>query len=392
RAPPAPIYTRDGYGGFVPKPPAATPQPTVAPAGAGQGTAPGVAEYNEGRYAEAEQQAERAVAAATQQSPRAPERKETARARWVLAFSAARRQDLPLARRRFAELQSAAAGELWTLEDPRPLTPAETTPSAAESADDAPEDVTPDRPVSPTGAPLPTLEEEAAYQHAVLTQAVAREAAVASGKKVEAGKNYSPEAERELVEFMRRYPESPLIHAAVRRVGMMHGGDIPKPVEKIWQEAMQAGQTRQHARDRERSLCGPEVLAEVLRRTAARELPTVRELAQELKTDHQGTTLQAVAAGAERRGLETKGYRLTWDGLWRLTRGKDAPSAGATQLIALVQPGHYVLIEDVTAGWVTVWDPSGKALGEGAARRYPRPGWERVWSGVALRVSSKSMP
>ena len=66
-----------------------------------------------------------------------------------------------------------------------------------------------------TGGRSGEVVEDAAYQHAVLTAALGDTAA----------------AEREFIEFMKRHPESPLVHAAVQRIGRLHGGDLPKPAE-----------------------------------------------------------------------------------------------------------------------------------------------------------------
>lgn len=91
---------------------------------------------------------------------------------------------------------------------------------------------------------------------------------------------------------------------------------------------MNTAQAREHTRERAASLCGPEVLAEVLRRKSGgvgeREparpgsgRETVEALARELKTDHHGTSLAALALVARKRGLEAKGLRLTWNGLYQ---------------------------------------------------------------------------
>src|SRR5207248_8661380 len=101
----------------------------------------------------------------------------------------------------------------------------------------------------------PTLEEDAAYQHAVLTAAIEGPA----------------KGEAEYCAFMRSYPESPLVHAAVKRIGRLHGGDIPPPAEAVWKQAMRVAQARQKERDRLAALCGPECLAELLRRRSGGE-------------------------------------------------------------------------------------------------------------------------
>lgn len=414
------VYTTEGYGGVrvADHSEAGRRQrdESARAAGAIDPVAPALRAYNEGRYADAERAARRLVEAETKRSSR-----EGARAHWVLAFSAARRHDLVTARERFGQLRQVAAGQSWTLETPRQAgvggresraggetagaaigkRPASHSNSERETRNAEPP---PERPVSPTGEALPTLEEEAAYQHAVLTAALARGArrpGTSSDPEDAKPGTRNPEpgtaaAEAEFVEFIRQYPESPLVHAAVRRIARLHGGNVPPDVEAVWKRAMAVAQQRQQQRDRSRSLCGPEVLREVLRRTGVRseepadgdgrEAGAVEALARELGTDHQGTTLAALAKAAEVRGLRAKGLKLTWNGLWRITNGPDGKRDAPEFLIALVQPGHYVLVEDVRAGEVDVWDPSGQGPDQPGARRYSRAEWLRLWGGSVLRL------
>lgn len=370
--PARPVYSAQGYGGY------AEPPAPLAPPAPGKPLPPGLSPlkpaleaYHAGRFKQAEAAAQQFVTESRKSGAAVPGR-EVARARWVLAFSAARRKDLATARERFAALKQAAAGERWTFEEPRQPRPAKQAESAAPAL------VPAEQPVSPTGEALPTLEEEAAYQHAVLTAALAR--------PVKPGvQNVSAEAEAEFVQFMRQYPESPLVHASVRRIARMHGGNVPKAAEAVWKQAMATAQEQQHARDRERSLCGPEVLAEILTRAA--QPPTdLQSLAVELRTDHHGTTLAALAKAVEKRGWRTKGLKLTWDGLWKLTNGPESRKDAPEYLVALIRPGHYVLVDDVRAGDVEVWDPSAEGLDQPGSRRYSRSEWAKVWEGVTLRL------
>jgi len=329
------------------KPTIKAPQPEVVQ--------PALDAYNAGRYPEAEAAAEPLVAQAAR-SPDPAVRKQGARARWVQAFSAARRRDLSLARERFALLKREAAR--------------------------LPDKGKPEVKLGET--PPPTLEEEGAYQHAVLTAALGQEEA----------------AEGEFKRFMRDYPESPLAHAAVKRIGRMHDGDIPKDAEVVWQAAVKTAQTRANARERSRSLCGPEVLAEVLRRRAERAgggsaavAPGVGELARELNTDHLGTTLQAVAEAARKRGFTAKGLQLTWKGLQAQFNAPAPAAAPAPYMLALIQPGHYVLVEQASFSQVRVWDPqavppSGAPgdAGRPGTREFTPEQWAAVWQGVVLTL------
>ena len=391
--PPRPVYTPAGYGGYAQPPVSAvTPAPgKTLPPGASP-VQPALEAYNAGKFQQAEAAAQQIVAGSRKPGA-AISRREVARARWVLAFSAARRRDLATARERFAALKQAAAGERWTFEEPRKPQAAKAPPvlPVAQEAESASSTALFDRPVSPTGEALPTLEEEAAYQHAVLTAALARNAKPGTRNATLGTRNSefgTPDPEAEFVQFMRQYPESPLVHASVRRIARMHGGNVPKDAEAVWKQAMATAQDQQHARDRERSLCGPEVLAEILGR-ASQPSADLRELAAELKTDHRGTTLAALAKTAEQRGLHPRGLKLTWDGLWKITNGPDGKRDAPDYLVALIRPGHYVLIEEVRAGEVAVWDPSAEGLNQPGKRRYSRPEWAKVWDGVTLRLDRK---
>jgi peptidase C39-like protein len=358
-APPQPVHTSQSYGGLsyqsVDHPGAAGPvQDLLQPA---------LDAYNAGRYWEAEAGAEQVVRQVAGSNDPAV-RKQGARARWVLAFSAARRKDLRLARQRFSVLRQEAS-----------QLPDKGKPEA-----------------KPAENP-PTLEEEGAYQHAVLTAALGDRKA----------------AEAEFKAFMRSYPESPLVHAAVRRIARFHGGNIPRDAEAAWQQAMQTAQAREKERQVQRSLCGPEVLAEILRRAGktgneamgkwGNDRPSISSfphfpiasppaqrltlrLARELRTDERGTSLKALAEAARRRGFEPKGLALTYRGLLRTLQAPSPPRF----LVALVQPGHFVLVERADAEEVRVWDPSAGGPGRPRARLYPRHEWTQVWNGIALAL------
>ena len=66
--------------------------------------------------------------------------------------------------------------------------------------------------------------------------------------------------------FMRSYARSALVHAAVKRIGRMHGGDVPKDAEGLWKQAMAVQKAADEADRRADALCGPECLAELMRR------------------------------------------------------------------------------------------------------------------------------
>lgn len=279
-------------------------------------------------------------------------RKDVLRARQVLAFSAARRNDMKRAREQFALVRTEAASA------------AKAIPEVAA------------RPIS-TDGPAATLEENAAYQHAVCTAALGDKAG----------------AEKEWVAFMRTYPESPLVHASVKRIARLHGGDIPKEAEDAWKQAMATARDRETERQRLASLCGPECLAELLKRQGKDDAGessavSVERLAQEMKTSPEGTTLAAMADAAQKHGFpEATGYALTAKGL----------AAQQLPVIVLIAPGHYVLVEKISAdGAVTFWDPNGGGrqnlpvdslpleAAQPVTQTVTAAQWEQVWKGITL--------
>ena len=67
----------------------------------------------------------------------------------------------------------------------------------------------------------PSLEENAAFEHAVCTAAL--------GKK--------KSAEAEFMSFIRTHPDSPLAEASAEKIAAMHGADVPPAVTSILLEA-----------------------------------------------------------------------------------------------------------------------------------------------------------
>jgi len=119
-------------------------------------------------------------------------------------------------------------------------------------------------------------------------------------------------------------------------------------------------------------MCGPACLAELLRRQG--EHADTRLLASEMGTNEQGTSLEALAKAAKKRGMQAQGFSLTQCGL----------SKQHLPVIVLLTPGHYVLVDEVTSDHVTVWDPFGKGIGEPGVHQYPMKDWSRMWTGIAL--------
>jgi len=299
--------------------------------------APVLSAYSRGDYVATATAARTVIhAVAAEPKPSLPERKAAVRARHLLAFAAARQKDLATARAQFAVLRTEAAK--------------------------LPDHGKPDSPAPIGEMPPPTLEEDAAYQHAVCTAALGDKGG----------------AEKEYIAFMHSYPDSPLVQAAIKRIARLHGGDIPKEAEGAWHQAMQVASAHERQRQRNASLCGPECLSELLRRQKADPTLTPSTLANEMKTSENGTSLAALAESAKHHGfVQARGLALSQKGL----------AEQKLPLVALVDQGHFVIVDNITPHEVRVWDPDAEGVGKGAARTYPLSHWQRIWrEGIALAL------
>jgi len=284
------------------------------------------AEYRAGHYTQVETEAA-ALVAAQQNSPDALLRKQAAQAEMVSAYSAARRKNFVVADGRFLQVRDMAEG----LPDHGAI-------------------------AAPLGQVEPTLEEEAVFQHAVCIGAQGNQQA----------------SEESYKDFLHHYPDSILIHAAVKRMAHNHGGDIPKDAEALWTQDMKIQKEHDRLKKREQSLCAPECLAELLRRQG--KTVDVHALANEMHTSDQGTSLQDFATIAQKHGWKAQGLQLTPKGL----------AAQKLPAIALVTPGHFVLVEKVEAQSIILWNPDAQGTGKPALQQVPLAQWQKQWQGITL--------
>ncbi len=368
RTPPTPIvvespasYTRDGFGGIVSVPVRKNPVAPVPSAITGKSVpvstpvsvasdpvAPARVALAQRRYPAALAEARKTIASTPPNTP--TRRKARLTARKIEAFVLARQGDLKGAQQVFATL--ASEGARFSEGNIRPA-------------------------VAPGEWERPTLREDALYQHAILT--------AAQGDK--------PAAEREFNAFLQKFPESPLMIAAVKRVSRFHDQNIPKETEALWKAAMDTRAKRDKEARRVAALCGPKCLAELLRRRSPQppinaprppvlggnsEDGVVERIARSMKTDEDGTSLLALRDEARRQGFsQAEGVRLTAIGL----------KAQKLPLIALIMPGHFVLVDRVDEKKVTLWDP---ALGKSRAVSWEK--WaEQSMGGVALTLGGAAV-
>ncbi len=310
------VYSSAGFGGWVGEQhvPAPPPDPLLT----------AKTDYLAGNYAQAEREAEQVIHANETSQDDASQRL-VAFAERVDAYSAAKRKDFATAKERFGYLRDTASH----LKD---------------------KGVVPSAP----GDREPTLEEEGAFQRAVCTSGM--------GEKVA--------AEAEFKQFMERYPKSILVHAAVKRIGRFHGGDIPKDAEAVWKQAMTAQQAAERGEARSHAMCAPQCLAELLRRQG--KPAGVETLAREMGTNEEGTTAESLAQCLERHGYSAKGFQMTRKGFEKQ----------AFPAVVLLSAGHYVLADSVSPAGVSVWD--GSASPNRSVISWKR--WEATWGGVVITL------
>jgi hypothetical protein len=315
------VYSPQGFGAMLPDSAAIR----VAPAPPRDPLQTAVDAFNAGRFTDAEAKAAEAGRAG---SKRPAALVPVTRARILMAYSAARRKEYPLARERFAAAVAGAKAGM--------AAPVRGGPNCREA--------------------LRSAESDAAYQHAVCTLAM--------------GDRTGGEAE--LRDVIRTYPESAEVHGAVRRIARLHGGDVPRDVQALQRRARAISLAADRARRRSGSMCGPECLAELLRREG--KPADLALLARDAATSHEGTTLLALARTAGRHGIPLKGMQLTEADFRKQ----------ALPLLALVAPGHIVVVDQIDRACVTVWDPDSNGPRRSAARDIVWPQWRRMWRGVAL--------
>jgi hypothetical protein len=358
------VYSAAGFGGYVPGAKAtdavggrqeAAQSPTTRTRTStnnstnGQEMESGIiraaVDYQLGRYADAEAEAKQVSASVSPiQNPKFKIENYQARADLIVAYSEARLHNLQSAREWF-----------WKVRD-----------EASKLSDHGARK-------QQLGESRPTIEEEAAYQHAVCTGALGEQ----------------NQAEVEYKKIMKEYPESPLVHGSVKRIARFHGGNVPPDAEAVWKRAMTEARRREDAREAKVSRCGPECLAEVLQRRDAEtrghgdaetstttRTSSIEALAREMGTDKDGTSIASIVVAAKKRGIPARGLMLTQKGLAR----QKLP------LMAILAPGHYVLVQAVNPTSVTIWDPYLNGPGKPEKRAMKLDDWKKQWGGVAVAL------
>lgn len=165
--------------------------------------------------------------------------------------------------------------------------------------------------------------------------------------------------------FIEERPESPLVHAAHRRLGKLRGG-APDPSDDA---LLQAAVTKQEARIRfETSVCGPKAVSEMLRRTGRKD-PGYEEIAKLCGMTDSGTTMAGMRKGLKSLGIDAVGAELN-----RLD------FARVPLPLLVLEQDHWVLVTARESRAMTVWDPR---FGSETRRKLP-PLDDREFRAVVL--------
>lgn len=188
-----------------------------------------------------------------------------------------------------------------------------------------------DRDYRGTGAMSPewgSVPDQAAYQAIACLMAERRNA----------------EAKKELMQFLKERPLSPLVHAAHRRLSILGSGKAGKDADALLQAAIE----RQEARIRfETSVCGPKAIERLLK-----ELPTTKrqlgykELAVHCRTTDSGTTIEGIRKGLTAVGLDSFAYRLNSADLRKVV----GPAI-------LLEGDHFLVLLGIDGTSAKVYDP-----------------------------------
>lgn len=171
------------------------------------------------------------------------------------------------------------------------------------------------------------LQDQAAYQ-----------AAVCNAKDAPTEKAHAL-----FLQFAKSYPNSPLIHAAFKRVRQTGAS------AKVEDEFQQLLAAQEAWAQREIALCGPRALAHAVALLGG-DPPEIGVLEQWCGTDEGGTSMQGLREGAKRCGFAAVGMRVNRKDFSALTPGT-----------MWLESGHYVVVETIEARRVKVFDPFGSA-------------------------------
>jgi hypothetical protein len=168
--------------------------------------------------------------------------------------------------------------------------------------------------------------DQAAYQAAICL--------IAEGRK--------QDGEAELVKFMRDWPMSPLVTAASRRIGRLHGGLTPREDDALLQRDLNLQQKKIQF---ETSVCGLKCVQAVLP-MLGKAKPGLEEVAGKCGLSNKGVNCAGRRKGLLAYGVASYAYDLSAGDFAHI----DGPAI-------LIRPNHFVLLEKIEGGHACVFDP-----------------------------------
>lgn len=208
-------------------------------------------------------------------------------------------------------------------------------------------------PALPLDSSFGTWSEQGAYQAAICAYQVDAQQGI-----------------QQMIDFMEKYPASPLVVGAYKRIKRWTNEKPPVAAERAWQRA----QAAQRERLKASAACGPKALAYVLRHEFGIQI-SWEALMEECGTEVEGTSLWALAEAARRRGVSAVGLEVSRKGLLE----REPP------FIVWNPLGHYVAVIKRNEHW-QIYDP---------AQGSPQPWLESClpadWRGSVLLLRPRTL-
>lgn len=149
------------------------------------------------------------------------------------------------------------------------------------------------------------------------------------------------DARREFRAFLKDHPLSLLCQAAHRRLARLNGGASDPGDDRLLDDAVRL---QSAFVKRETALCGPKVLAMLLKEETGKPID-FHHVARQAGADEHGASMDGLRRAARSHGLELYGYLLSGRDVQRLER----PAI-------LLQGDHYVLLRSARSGNAVVAD------------------------------------
>lgn len=203
-------------------------------------------------------------------------------------------------------------------------------------------------PASPMEPGFGTWSEQGAYQAAICAYQADPKAGI-----------------QQMIDFMNRFPDSPLVYGAYKRILRWTNEQAPPEAEHAWHKV----QAIQKEKRKRAAACGPQALAYLLK-PYGQEVDW-KVLMQECGTTAQGTDLWSLAEAARKRGISCTGLEVSKAGLL-----EQVPP-----FLIWSEEGHYQVVETGQSGAWQVYDPQ-------TGKHTPFITWSlpENWRGIVLVI------